>query len=311
MARGGRRPIIRRTTRHLMRAYYRWVEPVFTRLRRPSRLLHWTDPPAHVELSLLPARATTGFARLLLGRAAHIGRRYDMGFLTQPCRHRARLVLPMVIDLARFADKAAFERHLRACSSRNLYKIRKAGRLGYEIARFDLATYAHDVHAIRTSRIMRSCGPMIASLFLKPEHIARPPDKARPPPTPRCNTHWSTWWGVFEPRPGHRNGALTTDRRLVAYINVARYGELAHYFDIMGHNEHLRHSVMLMLHHHLVVWFLDAREPAAQGVRAIWYGGLEQGGAGLMTWKQRSGFVPAIMDIKRDDGDAGANAAGD
>src|SRR5690606_37173567 len=103
-----------------------------------------------------------------------------------------------------------------------------AERLGYQVARFALPMHVHDVHAVKTSMAVRSGGPVLARWLLKPGHIAEPARSACSVPEPDCATHWTLWWGVFLPEPGHRNGPLQTDRRLVAYVKLARCGDIVH-----------------------------------------------------------------------------------
>lgn len=78
----------------------------------------------------------------------------------------------------------------------------------------------------------------------------------------------------------------------MAYTKLARSGELVHYLDLMGHRDHLADGIMLLMHVHIAQWLLHADTPPARGARAIWYGALEHGGEGLLTWKRRAGFAP-------------------
>jgi hypothetical protein len=174
-------------------------------------------------------------------------------------------------------------------------KIRRAERLGYRVHPFALANHVHDVHAIKTSMAVRSGGPVLARWLLRPEHIGRQAEQAQPWRAPACDTHWTVWWGVFIDTPGHRNGPLETAERLVAYTKLARSGELVHYLDLMGHRDHLADGVMLLMHVHIARWLLGAETPPARGARAIWYGALEHGGEGLLTWKRRAGFAPGRL----------------
>ena len=98
--------------------------------------------------------------------------------------------------------------------------------------------------------------------------------------------------------PDHHNGSLATSERLVAYTKLARAGELTHYVDLMGHRDHLADGVMLLMHTHISQWLLNAQTPAAQGVGAVWYGALEHGVDGLVTWKRRAGFAPVQVHLQ-------------
>lgn len=83
----------------------------------------------------------------------------------------------------------------------------------------------------------------------------------------------------------------------MAYTKLARSGELVHYLDLMGHHDHLANGVMLLMHVYIAQWLLRAETPAARGARAIWYGALEHGGEGLLTWKRRAGFAPVRVRL--------------
>jgi hypothetical protein len=55
---------------------------------------------------------------------------------------------------------------------------------------------------------------------------------------------------------------------------------------------------MLLMHVHIARWLLGAETPPARGARAIWYGALEHGGEGLLTWKRRAGFAPVRVRLE-------------
>lgn len=203
---------------------------------------------------------------------------------------------PMAIDLARFPDFAAFEALVRKRSSRTLPKVRRCERQGYAVHRFPARRHIEDIHAVKTSMPVRAAGPVLAYWFLRPEHLGR--QATEPVEAKRrfdCDHHWSAWWGVFAPAPGHRQGGVTLDQRLVAYIRTVRNGHALHYADIMGHRDHLADGVMVQCHLAVVRWLIESGDPAAKGVRVVLYGGAETGRAGLLTWKRRAGFEPTRL----------------
>jgi hypothetical protein len=208
---------------------------------------------------------------------------------------RALRITPTAVDLDRFPDYAAYEALVRKRSSRTLPKARKAREAGYAVKRFPLTGHVHDVHAVKTSMKTRAGGPVLDYWFLKPEDIAVPADRPAKLKRPPCDNHWTQWWGVFLPEPGHAQGAVTVDERLVAYVKVNRRGGVAHYADIMGHADHLGANVMILLHLELMRWLLDSGEPMTRGVRAVLYGALEHGRDGLLVWKKRAGFEPVRL----------------
>jgi hypothetical protein len=209
---------------------------------------------------------------------------------------RTRLT-PMLIPIERLNSAAAFEALLKRRSSRTLTKIRRAARLGYSARQFMLASHVQDMHSIRTSMAFRAAGPVFDRWFLKPEHIGTAATELLPVAAPCCPMHWTIWWGVFAPEPGHRQNEVGVGERLVAYVKVMRIGDVVHYTEIMGHRDRLADGVMLLLHHAIVSWLIEAAEPAAQSARVLLYGAAEHGGAGLLTWKKRAGFVPGRLRL--------------
>jgi hypothetical protein len=204
---------------------------------------------------------------------------------------------PMLIAMDRLKDGAAFDAVLKQRSSRTLSKIRKAKRAGYGARQFMLAAHVEDMHAIRTSMAFRAAGPVFDRWFLKPEHIETPATEKLAMAAPCCPVHWTIWWGVFLPEPGHRQNGVEVGERLVAYVKVMRVGDVVHYTEIMGHRDQLADSVMMLLHHRIVHWLIVQDEPAATGAKVLLYGAAEHGGAGLLTWKKRAGFVPGRLRL--------------
>ncbi|HMI20803.1 MAG TPA: hypothetical protein VK533_14800 [Sphingomonas sp.] len=209
---------------------------------------------------------------------------------------RTRLT-PMLIAMDRLGDAAAFDALLKQRSSRTLSKIRKAERAGYGARQFMLASHVEDMHAVRTSMAFRAAGPVFDRWFLKPEHIDTPATERLTVGPPCCPVHWTIWWGIFLPEPGHRQNGVEVGERLVAYVKVMRIGDVVHYTEIMGHRDRLADSVMMLLHYRIVRWLIAQDEPAAKGAKVLLYGAAEHGGAGLLTWKKRAGFVPGRLRL--------------
>jgi hypothetical protein len=210
---------------------------------------------------------------------------------------RGAALTPMLIAMDRLGDVAAFDALLKGRSSRTLSKIRKAERAGYSARQFMLASHVEDMHAIRTSMAFRASGPVFDRWFLKPEHIETPATERLTVAAPCCPIHWTIWWGVFAPEPGHRQNGVEVGERLVAYVKLMRIGDVVHYTEIMGHRDRLADSVMMVLHYRIVRWLIAQDEPAAQGAKVLLYGAAEHGGMGLLTWKKRAGFMPARLRL--------------
>ncbi|WP_063939954.1 hypothetical protein [Bordetella trematum] len=275
----------------LMRVYYAVFDPLIVWRRKAGRLARWGEAPAALALDLQASQARGGAGAQALGRMQRVAARYDM-------QGRGRGATPMMLDLAGCEGVQGFERLLHGLSSRNMSKVRRAQRLGYRVRPFVLGNHVHDVHAVKTSKPVRSGGPVLARWLLRPQQVGRQARQAQDWKAPACDTHWTLWWGVFIDAPGHRNGPLQTNERLVAYTKLARSGELVHYLDLMGHRDHLADGVMLLMHAQIARWLLEADTPATRGARAIWYGALEHGGEGLLIWKRRAGFVPVQLRLQ-------------
>jgi len=204
---------------------------------------------------------------------------------------------PMMVRIADFPNIAAFDGVLKQRSSRTLSKLRATARKGYRARQFMLASHVADMHAIRTSMAFRAAGPVFDRWFLKPEHIAAPATELLHVASPCCPIHWTIWWGLFAPEPGHVQNEIEVGERLVAYVKVMRIGDVVHYTEIMGHHDRLGDGVMMLLHHEIMRWLIETPEPAATGAKVLLYGAAEHGGTGLLTWKKRAGFVPGRLRL--------------
>ena len=204
---------------------------------------------------------------------------------------------PMLIRISDFSDITSFDAVLKQRSSRTLSKIRSAARKGYHARQFMLTSHVEDMHAIRTSMAFRAAGPVFDRWFLKPGHIAAPATEPLSVAAPCCPIHWTIWWGLFAPDHGHCQNGVEVGERLVAYVRLMRIGDVVHFTEIMGHRDRLGDSVMLLLHHEIMRWLIEAPEPAAKGAKILLYGAAEHGGEGLLIWKKRAGFVPGRLRL--------------
>jgi len=174
-------------------------------------------------------------------------------------------------------------------------EARRAERLGLYVARFPMRLHVPDVVEINHSRPVRSGGPMRGHYTWSVEEHGGPPTRRHEFVWPECRHHWTIPWGVFEPRPGHRQGDVPVDGKLVAYLHVLRLGDLALYSQILGHGDFLRSGVMARLHFVVVEWLLDGASPHAAGVRHLMYGAWDSGGTGLQFWKRKLLFEPVLL----------------
>ena len=129
------------------------------------------------------------------------------------------------------------------------------------------------------------------------DDMGGPPEKLYPVRPPACPVHWTRSWGVFAPAPGHRQGDVVTDEKLVAYVKLKRQGSLVIYSSILGHGDHLGAGIMYRLHFAIVEWLLQAENTLVDGLDLLLYGASQSGNAGLQMWKKRCLFRPAHLVV--------------
>jgi len=186
-------------------------------------------------------------------------------------------------------------------SVKRLYKgnvirdARKSDRQGFTCKPFVRAMCLPDIVAINRSKPER-CGKPMRNEYLKTvEAMGGAPAERLQLAPPDCPEHYDIWWGVFAPSPGHVQGDVVTDERLLAYIDLRRLGSLALYSLILGHGEYLQHGIMYRLHFTIMEWILKRQDAAARGIEFLMYAGYHQGSEGLKLWKKKTGFEPARL----------------
>lgn len=184
-----------------------------------------------------------------------------------------------------------------------LRQARKAGKRGYECRPFQRSNFVPDIHAVNTSKSIRSGGEMKPAYLRSVEELGGVPRRFEERPRPECPCHHDTWWGVFEPSPGRRLGEVEVDARLVGYVDFRRIGDFALYSLILGHGDHLDDGIMQALHLEIASWVLAREDPEVRGIRHLMYAGWYQGGDGLRRWKKKMGFEPCYLSIDREQRD--------
>jgi hypothetical protein len=205
--------------------------------------------------------------------------------------------LPMSrLPLEEHADDDAYRQEVRVRHGGEVdYEVRKSTRRGYVVHPFAFATHVPDVVDINQSKQVRSGGPMRgAYLSSVEEHGGAPRERIAVVPPP-CPLHYDYWWGLFAPEPGHRQGSVTTDERLLAYLRLRRNGNYLLYAQILGHGDHLREGVVYALHMQVMSWLLRRDSPHSRDVAHVIYGAWNSGGPGLQRWKARLLFAPALL----------------
>lgn len=213
-----------------------------------------------------------------------------------------RRYLPMVVAMDDRFSFPDWEQALRRYSGgERLREKARAERQGYYAKRFAWELHLPDIHEINHSRPVRSGGEMRGSYRRTLEEMGGAPTRHWAVQDPACNFHWTgQTFGVFQPIEGYRQGLIVTDEKLVGYVSLSRYGDLAVYSMILGHGDHLKAGIMVLLHHHVIEWLAAHRETFAKGLKLVMYGGVENGGQSLYQWKRRSGFKPCRLVAKPD-----------
>ncbi|MFK3741315.1 hypothetical protein [Massilia sp. TN1-12] len=169
-----------------------------------------------------------------------------------------------LIDLDRFAGPpaAARDAYLDTIQGKNrgAWHAKRAGTRGYACRPIERNAHADEIHAINTSLATRQGRPMDAHYLEKTTHFETLP-------------HWDHY------------GVLDRDGRLVAYANIARYGNFSAFSQLMG----LRNNDGIM---HLLVVDIVTRLLARRDVRYVMYDTFFGAQPGLRQFKTMLGFAP-------------------
>lgn len=199
---------------------------------------------------------------------------------------------PMTIALDDL-DIDEFEDYVKSFGKgAQIRQSKKASRLGYYSKIFSWNLHIPDIHEINTSKETRSGGPMRGSYLRTIEEMGGAPTQDHPIVMPRCDNHWGIAFGTFKEEPGYKQGVMTTNEKLYAYIFLRRMGDIALYSQILGHGAYLHDGVLTLLHLSVVRWLHEQRDGYARGLRYLLYGGAQNGGQSLYRWKRQSGFIP-------------------
>ena len=279
-------------------AYATCIEPLLFRFRRRRLRVFGFDslatlPIADLEFDCRTASCGPDCTRAVKHHQKAFQRFAGVDSSNRGLRGRSSTLA--AIDLRKFRDVADFGRQLR--SSRFARNIKEARRLGYQAQVFNRNSHIPDIVEIRRSLKWRAFGPVLDAFFLTSRSLGEIPSMALPVVPPTCVQHWGICIGLFLPQPGHRQGNVLVDRKLVAYVVMDRTGNTVSLADGMAHGEHMRRGVMKMLHVAIVDWLLDHRSSLAHGVHFVTYGAIEQGSHGLCVWKQRALFLPYRVRI--------------
>lgn len=169
-----------------------------------------------------------------------------------------------LIDLDRFAGPpaAAGSAYLAEIQGKNrgAWHAKRASARGYTCREIERNAHADEIHAINTALSTRQGRPMDAHYLEKATRFETLPH-----------------WGYY--------GVLNREGRLVAYANIARYGNFSAFSQLMG----LRNNDGIM---HLLVVEIVTRLLARRDVRYVMYDTFFGAQPGLRQFKTMLGFAP-------------------
>lgn len=204
----------------------------------------------------------------------------------------------MAIDLKKYGNFERYEQALRQ-HSYFLRSNKKAIKQGYWVEQFQYQNHTPDIREIRNSVDQRAIGLPIDYFVLTENVLNTNPTKSISLEEPQCPNHWEQWFGVFLNVPGHLQGTLVHNKKLVAYARLRRIGNTVKYAEFIGHGDHLQFSVMTLLHIHLIKWVIDDKNKHTNGVQYVTYNTVEKGNEGILYWKRKALFTPfAIQHIE-------------
>lgn len=183
--------------------------------------------------------------------------------------------------------------------------LRRATKGGYWVEEFPLALFTEDRFEIHHSKETRQGRQIDGNLAVTVDDMDNPANRLGIFTGSTCRKFLQRAFGVFLAAPGHMQGRILVDKKLIAYIVVYRTGNVASYIWIVGDAAHLRYGVMDFCHHHIMKMLLDGKPEWAKGVEFLRYAGMEDGLAGLFHWKRRAGFRPYRLYETPDEVDCG------
>lgn len=151
-------------------------------------------------------------------------------------------------------------------------RYRHGLRTGYcatSISWSDRDEFLQDIFEINTSLPDRQGKPMKSNYLEQPKPMLEP--------AAVCVDHHSSFIGCFK------------DDKLVGYISANFCGELAAASQIIGHGDHLKNGVMLVL------WAEFVRACQCRAIRIIVYSRWSDGKEGLKYWKHSVGMKPEVL----------------
>ena len=190
-------------------------------------------------------------------------------------------------------DYSSYVAAVRKYGSANAVReATKAQRAGYFVEAFPRALFIPDIYAINTSTPERGGVPMRSVYLRTIDEMGGAPSRSIALRPPDCMQHHQTYFGVFRPVEGYMQGAVRTDRQLLGYLTVNRYGNCGIYSTLLGHAAFLKNGIMSLLHFETIRTLLNPDMPAFNGLDYLMYHRYFNANPGLTFWKKKMIFQP-------------------
>ena len=211
-------------------------------------------------------------------------------YVSVPAKQVAAKHVSAVIDLAKYDSKSYFSSVKKVHKGNAVRQAKKSDKEGYVCHQFVWSNFIPDVVEINNSMDVRSGGLMRNTYRRGVEDMGGAPVVLRELKNPKCPVHHTYCWGIFEPKEGYKQGDITTNEKLLAYIKFKRNGNFAVYTSILGHGDYLCNGIMYRLHYEIMRWIYQETEGVMAGLEYLVYGAVDSGNDGLRLWKRRALF---------------------
>jgi hypothetical protein len=182
-------------------------------------------------------------------------------------------VKPAMLKVPRTIDA-----YFQAIGDKSRNMVRKALREGYHYVEVNADDYIDDVVAVRTSAPIRQGKPVPAYFLERPVRMVY---------NSGCKHHGDGFYGLFK------------EGKLVAYITLYFYGELAQVNHILGHADYLKDGIMNLLMYEVVNDLIKNR-PWVRAINYL-YSGRRSTATGIALFKRSIGFEPTNLVVAHDD----------
>jgi hypothetical protein len=166
-----------------------------------------------------------------------------------------------LLDLAGFNTADDYFRSLNAKDGVAKYS-RRAAKEGYVFSEVDRNKYVEDIFTINTSKDERQGRPML--------------------------DHYKKKIASYPVDPEYKYYGVMKDDKLVAYMWVALYGEVAIIDGLLGHEDHLKNRIMYLLCTGAASHLITDHKSTRYFMYDTYFGAQE----GLKQFKRKLGFVP-------------------